>query len=71
MIGILTNLRGCCLQSEKLEKLIFVIKNWHNNCRVGYKSPSNLLEHIGIDGDLEEELKQFDGIFQRDEFVDL
>ncbi len=41
-------------------------KNWHNDCRVGWKSPSNLLEHIGIDGDLEEELKQFEGVLERE-----
>jgi hypothetical protein len=48
-----------------------VTKNWPNDCRVGCKSPSNLLEHIGIDGDLEEELKQFERVFERDEIVDL
>ncbi len=64
-------MRGCHLQSEKLGKLIFVTKNWPNDYRVGCKSPSKLLEDIGIDGDLEEELKQFEGVFERDEIVDL
>jgi hypothetical protein len=71
LIRILTNLRGCHLQLEKLEKLNFVNKNWPNDCRVGCKSLSNFLEHIGIDGDLEEELKQFERVFEKDEIVDL
>jgi hypothetical protein len=32
-------------------------KNWANDYRVGYESPSNLLELIRIDVDLEEELE--------------
>ncbi len=42
-----------------------------NHCRVGYKSPSNLLKFIRIDADLEEELEQFEGVFERNEIVDL
>jgi hypothetical protein len=32
-------------------------KNWGNHCRIGCKSPSNLLELIGINANLEEELE--------------
>ncbi len=71
MVGILINLRRCHLQFENLEKLIFVNKNWPNDYKIGCKSPSNLLELIGIDADLEEELEQFEGAFERDEIVDL
>jgi hypothetical protein len=46
---ILINLRKCCLQIENLEKLIFVNKNWANDLRIRYKSPSNLLEFLEMD----------------------
>jgi len=48
-----------------------VNKNWLNDCRIGCKSPFNLLELIGIDANLEEELEQFERAFERDEIVDL
>jgi hypothetical protein len=50
---ILTNLRRCCLQIEKNLKLIFVNKNWLNDPRIWCKSPSNLLEFLEKDMDLE------------------
>jgi hypothetical protein len=40
--GMLTNLRRCHLQTENLEKLIFVNKIQPNDLRIGYKSPSKL-----------------------------
>ncbi len=46
-------------------------KNWPNDFRVGCKALSNLLELIGIDAHLEEELEQFERAFERDEIVDL
>jgi hypothetical protein len=67
LVGILTNFRRCCLQTKKLEKLIFVNKNWSNDPRIGYKSPSNLLEFLERDMNLEEELEKFEGEFERDE----
>jgi hypothetical protein len=42
-----------------------VNKNWPNDYRVGCKSPFNLLEFIGIGADLEEELEQFEGAFEK------
>jgi hypothetical protein len=48
-----------------------VNKNWPNDCKVSCKSPLNLLEHIGIDVDLEEELEQFEKGFEKYEIVDL
>ncbi len=46
-------------------------ENWPNNCRVGCKSHSNLLEFIGIDANLKEELEKFEGAMERDEIVNL
>jgi hypothetical protein len=43
---------------------------WPNDFRVDYKSFSNLLKLIGIDVDLEKEIEQFEGTFERDEIVD-
>jgi len=71
LVGILFNLRRYRIQLENLEKLIFVNKNWPNDYRVGCKSPSNLLELSGIDANLEEELEQFEGAFEKDEIVNL
>jgi hypothetical protein len=35
LIGILTNLRRCCLQLDNLDMLIFVLKNWPHDLKVG------------------------------------
>jgi hypothetical protein len=67
LAAILTNLKRCRLQTENLEKLIFVNKNWPNDLRIGCKSPSNLVEFLEKDVDLEEELEKFEGEFERDE----
>jgi len=42
-INILKNLKVCHLQVINLKIIIFVIKNWPNNLKVGCKSPSNLV----------------------------
>jgi hypothetical protein len=41
------------------------------DCKVGFKSPSSLIEFIEINPYLEEKLKQFEGTFERDEVVDI
>ncbi len=64
---IFTNLRRCHLQSENLEKLIFVSKNWPIDARVGCKSLSDLIEFIEMDEQLEEELQEFEGQFEWEE----
>jgi len=69
--GILTNFRRCHLQSENLEKIIFVSKNWPNNPRDGCKPPSNLVELIKTNLNFEEELENFEGSFERNEIVDI
>jgi len=68
---ILTNIKGCHLQIQNLEKLIFVNKNWPNDLIIGYKSPSNLLEFLERDINLEEELEEFEGEFERDEVIEV
>ncbi len=35
LAGILTSLKRCKLQTENLDKLIFVSQNWPNDLRVG------------------------------------
>jgi hypothetical protein len=51
--------------------LIFVNKNWPNDLIIGCKSPSNLLEFLKRDMDLEEEFKKFEGEFEKDEVVEV
>ncbi len=69
LVGILTNLKRCCLQIKILKKLIFINKNQPNDLRIGCKSPSNFLEFIEKDVDLEEEFKGFECEFERDEVI--
>jgi hypothetical protein len=68
---IFTNLRRCHLQIEILKKLIFINKNWPNDARIHYKSPSNLVEFFERDVDLDEKLEEFEGEFERDEVVEV
>jgi hypothetical protein len=46
---ILTSLKKCRLQSENLDKLIFVNKNWLNDPKINCKYPSTLVDLIEID----------------------
>ncbi len=59
------------MQTNFLENLIFVNKNWPNDPRIGCKSPSNLLEFIEKDVNLEHDLGKFEGEFERDEVVEV
>jgi hypothetical protein len=63
LVGILSNLKKCCSESDNLDKLIFVSKNWFNNPRVGCSSPFCLVKLIKVDVVLEEEAKQYEGEF--------
>jgi hypothetical protein len=56
---------------KKLEKLIFVSKNWPNELKIGCKFPSNLLEFFEKDVNLEKHLEKFESEFERDEVVDV
>jgi hypothetical protein len=46
-------------------------KKWLNNSRIGCKSPSNSLEFLERDTNLEEGLKKFEGEFEKDEVVEM
>jgi hypothetical protein len=46
LVGTLISLRRCHLQSENLNKLIFVNKNWPNDPRIVCKSHSSLAYFI-------------------------
>jgi hypothetical protein len=55
------------LHTENLEKLILVSRNWPNNPKVKCNTPSNLIKFIEMDGNLKNELRQFEGDFEKDE----
>ncbi len=46
-------------------------KNWPNNSKVGCKASSNVIQIIEMDEDLDKELEQFEGDFERDEVFEL
>ncbi len=46
-------------------------KNWPNDLRIGCKSSSSLVDFIESDFNLEEELEEFEGAFERDKVVKL
>jgi hypothetical protein len=47
-----------------LERLIFASKNWSNEIIASCKSPSDLVEFIEMDEQLEEELQKLDSEFE-------
>jgi hypothetical protein len=51
--------------------LTFVNKNRLKNPRVGCKSPSNLIQFLKRDINLEEELEKIEGDFEKDEVVEI
>ncbi len=46
-------------------------KKWPNDPWIWFKSSSNLLKFLERDMDLEEELKEFEGEFEKDEVVEV
>jgi hypothetical protein len=46
-------------------------RNYLDDLRVGCKSSFSLIKLIGIDADLEEQLKQFEKAFEKDEVMDI
>jgi hypothetical protein len=68
---ILTSFRRCRSQSQNLDKLIFVSKNWPNDPRISCKSLFSLVDFIDNDLNLEKRLVEFEGAFERDEVVEL
>jgi hypothetical protein len=71
LVEILTNLRRCRLQTKNLEKFIFVNKNWPKDPKIRCKSPSNLMEFLEKNVDLQEDLEEFKGEFEKDEVVQM
>jgi hypothetical protein len=69
-IGILTSLKRCHLQSKKLDKLIFVNKNWPNDPRIGCKSTLSLVDFIETNLNVEKEL-EFEEAFEKNKVVKL
>ncbi len=67
LVEIFIKLRRCHLQLDNLKKLIFVSKNQPNDLIVSCKFCSSLIEFIGKDVNLEEELGQFEKGFEKDE----
>ncbi len=60
-----------CLQTENLEKLIFLNKKWPYDPIIRCKSPFNLREFLEMDIDLEDGLEEFEGDFEKDEVVEV
>jgi hypothetical protein len=50
--------------------LIFVNKNWPIDPRIGCQCPSNLIDFFEKDINIEKELEEFEGDFERDEVVE-
>jgi hypothetical protein len=50
LVKVLTNLKRCHLQSNNLDKLIFVNKNWPNDLRVSCSSHISLIMLVEFDG---------------------
>jgi hypothetical protein len=48
-----------------------VKKIWSNDLKVACKSPFNLIEFLEENIDLEEELEEFEGDFEKDEVVEV
>ncbi len=67
LVGILTKLKRCWLQSKNLKKLIFINKNQLNDPKVGCKEASNLVEFIKREKNFEEELEEFERKCERKE----
>ncbi len=51
--------------------MTFVNKNWPNGLKIGCKSLSSLVDLIETNVNLEEELEEFEGAFERDEVLEL
>jgi hypothetical protein len=69
-VDILTNIKKYHLQTNNLERLIFMSKYWPNDFRVG-SFPNNLVKLIKANVEWEEELEEFEGSFDRNEIVDM
>jgi len=59
------------LQIKNFKKLIIVSKNWPTDPKIGCKSPSNSIEFTETNENLENELEQLEGDFERNEVFEL
>jgi hypothetical protein len=59
------------LESENLDKLIFMRKNWPNDLKISCKPFFRLANFIENDLNLEEKFEEFEGAFERDEIMEL
>ncbi len=71
IVGVLKTLKRCRLQTNKLDNLIFVHKNWPFDPRVGCLKPYDLATICEAEFDLTNELDaKFMDEMEREEYVD-
>jgi hypothetical protein len=70
LVGILTNLRRCHLQTCFL-KVDFCQQNQPNDSKIGCKFPSNLVELFERDINFKKEFEKFEREFEKDEVVEV
>jgi hypothetical protein len=69
--GVLKALKRCWLQTNNLDKLIFVHNNWPSDLRVGCLKPFDLVVICEVKFDLTNELDvKFMDEMEREEYVD-
>jgi hypothetical protein len=70
IVGIFITLGKCRLQTDNLDKLIFVHKNWPSNPHVDYLKPSDLTIICVAKFDLTNELDvEFVDVMEREEYT--
>ncbi len=66
MVGVITSLKGCQLGTKKLDKLVFIMKNWPYNPRFGYSNEvqfKSMEEFLNVEDDFLEENEKFFAYF--------
>jgi hypothetical protein len=70
IVGIFITLGRCWLQTDNLDKLIFIHKNWPSNPHVDYLKPSNLTIICEAKFDLTNELDaKFVDVVEHEEYA--
>lgn len=59
------------MQSQKLDNLIFVSKNWFKDPRIGCKPPFNMVKFDETDVDSFKEFEEFKQAFEKNEVVEV
>ncbi len=70
MVKFFIDITRCCLQSNNLDKLIFMNKNGYSDPRINCKYFSNLVELIEIDAKIKE-LEEFERTFEKAEILEI